>query len=135
MTIMPTEDCPECNEGDRCGKGHLYVKEFGPGFVKKYPSKKGYKGFLYVGSTKETVMERHEKNWTKYNTKNAKNIREFCHRENPIHRYDLITKDIVRNPIDLDSNDPKKLERMEAKLADNLRNRGYWVEGPTRKTG
>jgi len=133
--MMATEDCPECNEGEKCGKGHLYIKEFGAGFVEEYPSKKGKKGYLYVGSTKETVMERHEKNWTKYESPNARNIREFCDRENPVHRYDLITKDIFRNPIELDPKDPGKLERMEAKLADNLRNRGYHVEGPTRKTG
>ena len=135
MTIMPTEDCAECSEGVSCGKGHLYIKEFGTGYLERYPNRAGKKGYLYVGSTKETVMQRHEKNWTKYKSTNARNIRDFCDRENPVHRYDLITKDIFRNPIELDPDDPGKLERMEAKLADNLRNRGYWVEGPTWKRG
>jgi len=131
---MATEDCPDCESDEKpCGNGHLYIKEFGLGYVERFPHKGEYKACLYVGSTGETVMQRHEKNWTKYRTKNAKRIREFCDRHNPTHRYDLITKDIFRNPIILDPKDPGKLERMEAKLADNLRNRGYGVEGPTRK--
>ena len=82
----------------------------------------------------ETVMQRHEKNWTQYNSPNAKNIRAFCDRYNPVHRYDLIRKDLYRNPIELGSEDPKKLARLEGKLADHLRNRGYWVEGPSRNS-
>ena len=131
---MKTEDCPDCQSNEKCGNGHLYIKEFGPGYVEKFPHRKKFKACLYVGSTTKSVMQRHEQNWTKYISTNAKNIRQFCDRFNPVHRYDLITKDIFRNPVILDSKDPGKLERMEGKLADNLRNRGYWVEGPTRKS-
>jgi hypothetical protein len=129
---MTTEDCPDCESDEKpCGNGHLYIKEFGPGYIERFPHKGEYKACLYVGSTGETVMQRHEKNWTKYNSPNAKHIRNFCDRYNPTHRYDLITKDIFRNPIALNQSDPGKLVRYEKKLKKNLENRGYWVEGPS----
>ncbi len=139
---MSTEHCPDCNPGplsewknNRCGAGHLYVKEFGPGYVEKYPERKSYKGCLYVGSTTKTVMKRHDENWTKYKSPNAKDIREFCDRYNPTFRYDLITKDRYQNPIQLGEGDRGRynLEVWEVGLADNLKNRGYWVEGGKRK--
>lgn len=134
LKSMPTKDCPACESEEKpCGNGHLYIKEFGPGYVEKFPYKARYHACLYVGSTQETVMQRHEKNWTKYKSKNSKHIRDFCDRENPIHRYDLVSKEIFRNPIILNPKDPKKLVRLEGKLADNLERRGFWVEGPTRK--
>tara|TARA_A100001037_G_C14944047_1_gene541900 strand:- start:117 stop:563 length:447 start_codon:yes stop_codon:yes gene_type:complete len=130
------EHCPDCKPNMRCGNGHLYILDFGPRYIEKFPGGKKYKGHLYVGSTQKTVMQRHEDNWTKYDYRTTGApplIREFCDRYNPVHRYDLISKDLFRNPIILDSNDPGKLERLEGKLADNLRNRGYLVKGPTRK--
>jgi hypothetical protein len=132
---MTTEDCPDCESDEKpCRNGHLYIKEFGPGYIERFPHKGEYKACLYVGSTGETVMQRHEKNWTKYISTNAKHIRDFCDRYNPAHRYDLITKEIFRNPIVLNPREPGKLVRLEKKLVKNLINRGYWVEGPSQKS-
>ena len=137
---MSTEHCPDCNPGplsewknNRCGAGHLYVKEFGPGYIDENPELKemGYKGFLYVGSTGKTVEWRHDENWTneRYTNKpSAKNIKKHCKRDKTTYRYDLITKERFRNPIKMVKGDKNKLKRWEAQLAKHLENRGYHVD-------
>ena len=113
--------------------------------------KKSKKGYLYVGSTSISVEERGKQNFTledgtyveppvvyedrqlpaeeqqwsedrdwKYVTKSIPKIREYFKE----YRTDLVLYD---NPIAYDKNDPGKLERLEGKLADKLRNRGWRV--------
>ena len=146
---MPTEHCKECTAESECGNGHLYVIEFLPEVAETY-AKKDYKGYLYVGKTRESVETRgsktfrlvdgtqyepgevtnsdelqDRKDWH-YNTPNMRRIRKYFWRYRP----DLFYFGI--NPIKLDNlSDPNRLDRREANLADKLRNRGYRVEGPS----
>ena len=147
---MPTEFCPECEEDKRCGKGHLYVIQLLDEIAENY-SNESEKGYLYVGSTSLSVEERgrdnftledgtyiepselyedrklpeEEQNWSekrdwKYSTTSIKKIRSHFKQYRP----DLVH---YQNPIAYERNDPKKLERWEANLADKLRNKGWRV--------
>jgi hypothetical protein len=147
---VATVYCSECEEGNPCSNQHLYViqlrEEIAENLVNK--SKKGY---LYVGSTSTSVEKRGKQNFTledgtyvepsvvyedrqlpaekqqwsedrdwKYVTKSIQKIRSFFQEYRP----DLI---LYENPISYDKNDSGKLERLEGKLADKLRNRGWRV--------
>ena len=145
---MSTEFCPECEEDKRCGKGHLYVIQLLDEIAENY-SNMSERGYLYVGSTSLSVEERgrdnftledgtyvepselyedrklpeEEQNWSekrdwKYSTTSIKKIRSYF----MCYRPDLVLYD---NPIIYDRKDTNKLERLEGKLADKLRNRGW----------
>ena len=147
---VPTDFCPECEEDKRCGKGHLYVIQLKDKIAENYQNK-SKKGYLYVGSTSLSVEERGRDNFTledgnyvepselyedrklpeeeqlwsekrdwKYSSISIKKIRSYfmCYRPDLVH---------YQNPIVYERNDPKKLERWEANLADKLRNKGWRV--------
>ena len=147
---MPTEFCPECEEDKPCNNGHLYVIQLHDEISENYAIK-SEKGYLYVGSTSLSVEQRgrdnftledgtyvepselyedrklpeEEQNWSekrdwKYSTTSIKKIRSYfmCYRPDLVH---------YPNPIAYESNDPKKLKRWEANLADKLRNKGWRV--------
>jgi hypothetical protein len=142
---MATEHCSECEADKGCGNDHLYVVELD---AAAFPSHKEgtVKGYLYVGQTGKTVMERFDDNFRredgahiarddvdtfgedggwKYNSPSPKLIRKHY----VTHRPDLYAE---KNPIAYDKNDNGKTERWEANLADKLRKRNWHVKGPTR---
>jgi len=145
---VPTEFCPECEEDKPCNNGHLYVIQLHDEISENYAIK-SEKGYLYVGSTSLSVEQRgrdnftledgtyvepselyedrklpeEEQNWSekrdwKYSTTSIKKIRSHFKQYRP----DLVLYD---NPIIYDRKDTNKLERLEGKLADKLRNRGW----------
>ena len=147
---MPTEFCPECEEDEACGNGHLYVIQLREEISENYRNK-SERGYVYVGSTSLSVKQRGRDNFTledgiyvepselyedrklpeeaqqwsedrdwKYKTTSIKKIRSHFMQ----YRHDLVLYD---NPITYDRTDPNKLERLEGKLADKLRNRGWKV--------
>ncbi len=128
----------------------MYVIQLHEEISEKY-STKSKKGYLYVGSTSLSVEQRGRDNFTledgtyvepaelyedrklpeeeqkwsegrdwKYSTTSIKKIRSYfmCYRPDLVH---------YQNPIPYDKNDPNKLERWEANLADKLRNKGWKV--------
>ena len=147
---MTTEFCPQCEEDETCGNGHLYVIQLREEISENYRDK-SEKGYVYVGSTSLSVKQRGRDNFTledgtyvepselyedrklpeeaqqwsedrdwKYKTTSIKKIRSHFMQ----YRHDLVLYD---NPIAYDRTDPNKLERLEGKLADKLRNRGWKV--------
>ena len=143
---MATEHCSRCEATEGCGNDHLYVVELDAAVLLNH--KEGtVKGYLYVGSTGKTVMERFHDNFRredgaliaqddvqtfgedggwKYNSPNTKRIRKCYLR----HRPDLYAE---LNPLARDNNDKGRTLRREENLADKLRNRSWKVEGPTGK--
>ena len=144
--------CSECEPETACGNGHLYVVQLHRAAQDHFTDQsRSGKGVLYVGSTGKGVHERFLDNFRlqsgevldprtvlagdfaseneqwHYTSQNTKRIRRHYWR----HRPDLLLR--YRNPIVREAADPDKLERLEAKLADRLRNRGWLVFGPTRK--
>jgi hypothetical protein len=147
---MATIYCTECEEGNPCPNQHLYVIQLREEIAENYAIK-SKKGYLYVGSTSTSVEKRgrqnfmledgtyvepsevyedrklpaEEQQWSedrdwKYKSKSIPKIRSFFQEYRP----DLVLYD---NPIMYDKNDQGKLERLEGKLADKLRNRGWRV--------
>jgi len=135
---MSTDHCPDCEPGNPCGGGHLYVIEFSSA-IREHFEVVPDKGMLYVGSTSKSVEERwldnltrsdgtvldleearaigEDGNW-KYKTPATKRLR-LCYER---HRPDLYFK---HNPITYRSDDPGQLVRREEKLAKKLENRGW----------
>ena len=128
----------------------MYVIQLHDEISERY-STKSKKGYLYVGSTSLSVEQRGRDNFTledgnyvepaelyedrklpeeeqkwseerdwKYSTTSIKKIRSYfmCYRPDLVH---------YQNPIPYDKKDPNKLERLEGKLADKLRNQGWKV--------
>lgn len=146
---MSTNHCFECaDDENECRNGHLYVVEFRPEIATLYQNQ-SEKGYLYVGSTEKTVAQRFRDNFIrangeivdreqlrkqaerwpedgqwKYTSSSAKKIRRYYWR----HRPDLLY--YAANPIELDSDDPDRLERRERRLLRRLENRGWRVQGP-----
>ena len=59
---MATEHCSRCEATEGCGNDHLYVVELDAAVLPNH--KEGtVKGYLYVGSTGKTVMERFHDNF------------------------------------------------------------------------
>ena len=147
---MRSIHCDMCEIGKSCGKGHLYVIQLRDEISDNY-AVKSEKGYIYVGSTSLSVEQRGRDNFTlrdgtyvepselhkdrklpeneqkwseerdwKYNTTSIKKIRSHFKQ----YRTDLV---FFQNPIIYDKKDPNKLERMEGRLADKLRNRGWRV--------
>jgi len=129
---MATEHCPECDSKEPCGNSHLYVIEFKKEIEKELKAR-SKNGYLYVGSTSKSVEARFQDNFIrkdgkrKYNSKSTKKIRKYFLKFRP----DLFYYGI--NPIVYNKNDKGQLERREGKLADKLRNRGFYVRGPSWK--
>ena len=145
---MPTEDCKECTSDEACGGFHLYVIEFNLEVAGEFLEGQ-YKGYLYVGLTKKSVQERFLDNYRrqgsdevlyermedftkegevvedalwKYNSKNIKRIRRHYLK----HRPDLYYK---RNPLSVNS--LKEAQHLEGSLADQLKEAGWKVGGPS----
>ena len=147
---MGTKFCTECEDGRPCKHGHLYVIQLRDDIEHIYTTK-SEKGYLYVGETGKSVEERCKDNFTrtdgsfvtpedlyldrqkpeveqlwpedglwKYTTKSILHIRQYFLKYRP----DLV---LYENPIPYQKSDPKKRQRLEAKLADKLRNKGWRV--------
>tara|TARA_S200000501_G_scaffold341784_1_gene351411 strand:- start:1058 stop:1582 length:525 start_codon:yes stop_codon:yes gene_type:complete len=148
--LMGTEFCKYCEDDTSCKNGHLYVIQLRDEIGHRYENK-SEKGYLYVGETGLSVEERGRKNFTRkdgsyvkpddlysdrkkpldeqqwpeddnweYDTKSIPHIRNYFLKYRP----DLVH---YENPIVYDKSDPNKLKRLEGKLADKLRNRGWRV--------
>ncbi len=120
MKMIEAKGCKECQNEEACGKYHVYVLELkqdgrGP---------RNEKGFVYVGMTGKTVLQRLNDNWTKYG-----------HRTSGAPP--LIRKSFMRFRMDLvpitsiSSETRGEAERKEKILADGLRQMGFRVKGPT----
>ena len=67
MRPMPTVHCRECEPGNPCDGGHIYVIELGHGIEERYPYK--HRLHVYVGETQNTVQRRMQSNRTRSDKK------------------------------------------------------------------
>tara|TARA_B100000586_G_C19876689_1_gene329111 strand:+ start:30 stop:518 length:489 start_codon:yes stop_codon:yes gene_type:complete len=145
---MATIFCEDCHEDHPCSHRHLYVIQLKDEIGEIYENKSN-KGYLYVGETGKSVEERgrmnfkrkdgedvdpdelyhdrkkpeHEQKWPEdgeweYDKKSSPKIRAYYWKYRP----DLV---LYENPIPYDKKEPNKIYRLEGKLADKLRNRGW----------
>ena len=107
--------CTHCSRSTPCGGYHIYVAELEHGASYRF----------YVGHTGKTVGQRMDDNWEKYGSQGngPKLIRENFRRM----RMDLVPEDSIVSPSREDA------EHLEAELADELRDQGHKVKGPTNR--
>ena len=144
---MPTKHCRACQPDKPCGNSHVYVIELRPE-VAEGLANRSYRGYLYVGSTSKSVEERlrdtfstkdgtevsreeartHEDEFQwNYGSPSSRRVRKHFLKFRP----DLFYGEI--NPVERSGKDLGAAERRERKLADKLRNRRWYVWGPTNK--
>ena len=150
VTTVGTEFCKDCEPGNPCSNGHLYVIQLRDEIGQKYENK-SEKGYLYVGETGVSVEKRGRMNFTRKDGSYVKPDDLFLDRKKPFDEqtwpedddweYDSKSIPLIRgyfwryrpdlvhyeNPIKYDKADPNKLKRLEGKLADKLRNRGWRI--------
>ena len=119
MKMMEANGCEECQNDEPCGRYHVYVLELkqdgrGP---------RNERGYVYVGQTAKTILQRLRDNWTKYGYRTS-GAPPLIRKSFMRFRMDLVPRSYVS------SETRDEAERKEANLADRLRQMGFRVKGP-----
>ncbi len=119
MKMIEANGCKECQNDEPCGKYHVYVLELkqdggGP---------RNERGYVYVGMTGKTILQRLKDNWTKYGHRTS-GAPPLIRRSFMRFRMDLVPESSISSETREDA------ERKEAILADRLRQMGFRVKGP-----
>ena len=107
--------CPDCTQSTYCGGYHVYVVELDEDTTYDF----------YVGYTGKTVLQRRIDNWEKYASQG--NGPKLVRNHWAGMRMDLVPEHSIVSPTTEDA------KRLEAELADDLREQGFTVKGPTNR--
>jgi hypothetical protein len=117
--VTAANGCEECQKDEPCGKYHVYVLEL----EQDGGRSRNDRGFVYVGQTAKTILQRLKDNWTKYGYRSS-GAPPLIRKSFMRFRMDLVPRSFVS------SETRDEAERKEEILADRLRQIGFRVKGP-----